>query len=178
MKAVSLILCLVVLSSCAGLRPIAGSNSWRSDQPTAEELRRVAEHGVKTVLCLRKGGPGRDWYEEEQALCDELGMELRHLGWSAQDDSQEQIERLTRALQELPPPYLIHCKHGVDRTGLAAAVFRVVVLGHSKERAKSELSIWNGHWPIFGMAAMDRAWRDFRWPNSDGTVAFNTTTAP
>jgi protein tyrosine phosphatase (PTP) superfamily phosphohydrolase (DUF442 family) len=177
-RAASLILCLFVLTSCVGLQRIAGSDSWRSYQPKAEDLRRVAEHGVQTVLCLRKGGPGRDWYEEEAALCRELGMELRHLGWSAQDDSQEQIERLTRALQELPGPYLIHCKHGVDRTGLAAAVFRVVVLGHPKKLAKSELSIWNGHLPAFGMQAMDRAWQDFRWPNPEETVASNTVTAP
>ena len=173
MRAASLILCLVVLSSCVGLRPIAGSDSWRSDQPTPAEIRRLAERGVKTVLCLRKGGPGRDWYEEEAAVCRELGLELRHLNWSALDDSQEQIERLTRALQELPGPYLIHCKHGVDRAGLAAAVFRVVVLGHSKERAKSELSFWSGHLPFFGTRAMDRALRNFRWPNPEEIVAVN-----
>ena len=178
MRAAILILCAVVLSSCVGLRPIAGSDSWRSDQPTAEELRRVAEHGVKTVLCLRKGGPGRDWYEEEAALCRELGMELRHLSWSALDDSPEQIERLTRALEELPAPYLIHCKHGVDRTGLAAAVFRVVVLGHPKEHAKFELSIWNGHLPFFRTRAMDRAWRDFQWPAPEKIARVDTSSAP
>ena len=177
MRAASLILCLFVLSSCVNLRPIAGSDSWRSDQPTAADLRLMAERGVKTVLCLRKGGPGRDWYREEAALCQELGMEIRHLGWSAHDDSQEQIERLTRALETLPAPYLIHCKHGVDRTGLAAAVFRVVVLGHSKESAKSELSFWSGHLPIFGTQAMDRAFRGFRWPDPEEIVAV-TTKAP
>ena len=137
----------------------------------------MAEAGVKTVLCLRKGGSGRDWYEEEAALCRELGMEIRHLGWSAHDDSQDQIERLTHALQELPAPYLIHCKQGIDRTGLAAAVFRVVVLGHPKELAKSELSIWNGHVPVLGLQAMDRAWQDFRWPHRE-EIAANTATAP
>jgi protein tyrosine phosphatase (PTP) superfamily phosphohydrolase (DUF442 family) len=177
-RAASLILCLLVISSCVGPRPIAGSDSWRSDQPTAAEIRRLADHGVKTVLCLRKGGAGRDWYEEEAALCRELGLELRHLGWSAHDDSQEQIERFTRALQELPAPYLIHCKHGVDRTGLASAVFRVVVLGHSKERAKSELSFWSGHLPFFGTQAMDRAWRDFHWSSSLEELALNDSKAP
>lgn len=158
------LLCLLFCASCAGMRTIEGSDSWRAPQPSPDDLRVAAEQGVNTVLCLRKGQAGRPWYDEELAVCRDLGLNFRVLNWSALDSSQEQIDRLVQALQELPPPYLIHCKHGVDRSGLAAAVFRVVALGHDKRDAGSELSILNGHLPFFATRAMDKAWRRFRWP--------------
>ncbi|BBP73951.1 MULTISPECIES: phosphatase domain-containing protein [Pseudomonas] len=37
-------------------------------------------------------------------------------------------------------PVLMHCKHGSDRTGLMAAMYRVVVEGWSKEDALSEMT--------------------------------------
>lgn len=164
--------CALLLASCAGMRTIEGSDSWRAPQPDESDLRIAAQQGVKTVLCLRKTR-GRAWAAEEEAVCRELGLNFRVLNWSALDSSQDQIDALIAALEELPPPYLFHCKHGVDRAGLAAAVFRVVVLGHSKEDAGEELSIVNGRVAMFGTEAMDRAWRHFRWPrlDSDTSVA-------
>ena len=146
------------------MHTIGGSDSWRAPQPTAGELRVAAAQGVNTVLCLRKARPGRPWYEEELATCRDLGLNFRTLDWSALKSDPEQIARLIQALQELPPPYLIHCKHGVDRSGLAAAVFRVVALGHKKHDAGTELSLLNGHLSFLATGAMDEAWRNFRWP--------------
>lgn len=160
------------------MKTISGSDSWRSSQPSPDDLRYAAAQGVKTVLCLRKATPGRPWYDEEAAVCREIGLNLRVLHWSALNSSQKQIDALIDALSELPPPYLIHCKHGVDRTGLAAAVLRVVVLGHSKKRAASELSILNGHLPVFATRAMDRAWKRFRWPRAQNELAAGTTAGP
>ncbi|MCP2024204.1 tyrosine-protein phosphatase [Pseudomonas laurylsulfatiphila] len=41
---------------------------------------------------------------------------------------------------EVQGPVLMHCKHGSDRTGLMAAMYRVVVQGWSKEDALSEMT--------------------------------------
>lgn len=152
------------------MRPIEGSDSWRSPQPSPKDLRFVAEQGVNSVICLRTAKPGQRWYDEELAACRELGLNFRALDWSARNDSQDQIDRLIQALQELPPPYLIHCKHGIDRTGLAAAVFRTVALGHKRRDADSELSVWNDLWPYLETRAMNDAWDDFRWPRRDESI--------
>jgi protein tyrosine/serine phosphatase len=47
-----------------------------------------------------------------------------------------------RAIQtaESHGPVLMHCKHGSDRTGLMAAMYRVVIQGWSKEDALSEMT--------------------------------------
>lgn len=48
-----------------------------------------------------------------------------------------------RAIQQAQAngPVLMHCKHGTDRTGLMAAMYRVVVQGWSKEDALNEMTL-------------------------------------
>lgn len=48
-----------------------------------------------------------------------------------------------RAIQsaEANGPVLMHCKHGSDRTGLMAAMYRVVVQGWSKDEALNEMTM-------------------------------------
>ncbi|MNU72724.1 Tyrosine phosphatase family protein [compost metagenome] len=52
------------------------------------------------------------------------------------------ILKALRTIQtaEANGPVLMHCKHGSDRTGLIAAMYRVVVQGWSKEDALSEMT--------------------------------------
>jgi hypothetical protein len=52
------------------------------------------------------------------------------------------VLKVLRAIQaaEANGPVLMHCKHGSDRTGLMAAMYRVVVQGWSKEDALSEMT--------------------------------------
>ncbi len=56
------------------------------------------------------------------------------------DDAQ--VLKALRAIQtaESHGPVLMHCKHGSDRTGLMAAMYRVVVQGWSKEDALNEMT--------------------------------------
>lgn len=56
------------------------------------------------------------------------------------DDAE--VLKVLRAIQaaEANGPVLMHCKHGSDRTGLMAAMYRVVVQGWSKEDALSEMT--------------------------------------
>ncbi|MHC8348055.1 phosphatase domain-containing protein [Pseudomonas sp. RT4P38] len=52
------------------------------------------------------------------------------------------VLKALRAIQtaEAMGPVLMHCKHGSDRTGLMAAMYRVVVQGWSKEDAMNEMT--------------------------------------
>ncbi|MCR4541012.1 tyrosine-protein phosphatase [Pseudomonas sp. 18.1.10] len=57
------------------------------------------------------------------------------------DDSD--VLAALRAIKEAEAngPVLMHCKHGSDRTGLMAAMYRVVVQGWSKEDALNEMTL-------------------------------------
>ncbi|MDI2145353.1 MULTISPECIES: dual specificity protein phosphatase family protein [unclassified Pseudomonas] len=52
------------------------------------------------------------------------------------------VLKTLRAIQtaEANGPVLMHCKHGSDRTGLMAAMYRIVVQGWSKEDALNEMT--------------------------------------
>ena len=144
---------LLCLTSCAGIRPITGSdgNAYRSGTPSAEDLALArVNYKINSVISLR----GYD--EEEAKICELLGMNYRALGWSARNNDHAQLDRLRKAFEELPQPYLLHCLSGVDRSGAASAFYRVVILGHPRDEADNELDFFfNGHVKMFGYQAMD-----------------------
>jgi protein tyrosine/serine phosphatase len=72
---------------------------------------------------------------------------------SSDPPTPEQIERLLGLLTDpaLRPVY-VHCLHGVDRTGVAMAVYRMEVEGWAQADAVAEME-------HFGPHAM---WRDLR----------------
>jgi protein tyrosine/serine phosphatase len=56
------------------------------------------------------------------------------------DDAQVLNALRTIQAAEAKGPVLMHCKHGSDRTGLMAAMYRVVLQGWSKEDALNEMT--------------------------------------
>lgn len=70
------------------------------------------------------------------------GIEQVHLPYRTNHVDDADVLRSLRAIQsaEAKGPVLMHCKHGSDRTGLMAAMYRVVVQGWSKEDALSEMT--------------------------------------
>jgi len=96
----------------------------------------------------------------------ETDKRLRLLRWThpAADD----VRNLINILRNAPRPLLMHCQAGADRSGLAAAIWKVVVDNQSKKEADEQLSILYGHLPIGSSSAMDNCFQ--KW-NPD--VALN-----
>jgi len=76
-----------------------------------------------------------DWLSTPGVRQVQLPYRTNHV-----DDSD--VLKTLRAIQaaEASGPVLMHCKHGSDRSGLMAAMYRVVVQGWSKEDALSEMT--------------------------------------
>ncbi|TDK56393.1 phosphatase domain-containing protein [Pseudomonas moraviensis] len=76
-----------------------------------------------------------NWLSEASIKQVQLPYRTNHV-----DDSD--VLKALRAIQsaEADGPVLMHCKHGSDRTGLMAAMYRVVVQGWSKEQALKEMT--------------------------------------
>lgn len=77
----------------------------------------------------------RSWLADPDIEQVQLPYRTNHV-----DDSD--VLKALRAIQaaEANGPVLMHCRHGSDRTGLMAAMYRVVVQGWSKEDALSEMT--------------------------------------
>ena len=137
---------------------------YRSRQlDRAELIHYIKAYQIKSIVNLRGGNAGSDWYQDEIAVAHEVGVTHFDYGISANRDApDEALNAILDIVRAAPKPVLIHCKSGADRTGLIAALYQYVQEGRSAEEAAGQLSMWYGHLPFFwnSTAAMDRTfWR-------------------
>ncbi len=131
---------------------IEPGEAYRSAQLDAQTLKLVVEvYGIATVINLRGDNTGENWYDNEKAALDELGVTLVDVRMSAHElPPRAELLKLYDAFQSARGPILIHCKGGADRTGAASAIWRMMMLGESRETAAArELSPLFGHFQAF-----------------------------
>lgn len=80
--------------------------------------------------------------EADSNWLSDSGINQVQLPYRTSHVDDADVLKTLRAIQtaEASGPVLMHCKHGSDRTGLMAAMYRVVVQGWSKEDALSEMT--------------------------------------
>ena len=107
---------------------------YRSAQPDAAGMRELEMLGVKTVIDLR------DFHDDRTEARDtKLRLERVKMGtWHIEDEDIVRVLSMLRRKEN--GPFLIHCQHGADRTGVACAMFRIVEQGWSREDAIRELT--------------------------------------
>lgn len=107
---------------------------YRGGQPTGGGFSELEEKGVKTVINLRA-------VNTDQKEMAKTGMEYHHIPISPHRPKKEDIMAfLDVVLEEANHPIYLHCFHGSDRTGLFAAVYRIIGEGWSKEEAIHEMT--------------------------------------
>ena len=113
---------------------------WRSSQPDPGMVRRLAGQGFKAILNLR-GATEYGSYLLEREACRAAGIELVDFKLTSRAlPSREEILALDAIFARLPRPFLMHCKSGADRAGLAAALYLLLRKGMSAEEAARQLS--------------------------------------
>ncbi len=137
---------------------ITPGEAYRSAQLDREEFTRyIRLYHIKSIINLRGSRPGFPWYDEELAVSRELGVTHYDVDFpSIHDPSEEERRQLTDYLLTAPRPVLIHCAQGADRSGLAAAMWKVLIEKKTKAEAARQLSLWYGHMPFGDTQAMDR----------------------
>jgi protein tyrosine/serine phosphatase len=106
---------------------------YRSEQPTAEGFRNLEKLGIRTVINLR-------YFNSDDDEASGTALNLRRvkiLTWRAGDDHVLEVMRLLR--QKENGPFLIHCQHGADRTGLMSAMYRMLEQNWTPQEALAEL---------------------------------------
>jgi len=137
---------------------ITKGEAYRSAQLTGDELRQcIKDYHIKSILNLRGRMPDERWYKEELQVSEEAAVRHYDLTLSAYSElSVENARTLTELFKTAPRPILIHCQAGADRSGLVAAMWKVLVDKESKTEAGKQLSILYGHLPLGPPSAMDR----------------------
>ena len=106
---------------------------YRSAQPTAVGMKNLESLGIRTVINLR-------FFNTDEDVARDTNLQLKHvqiLTWHITDEHVIDVMRELRRTEN--GPFLIHCHHGADRTGLMSALYRVLEQDWSTTDALDEL---------------------------------------
>lgn len=149
-----------------------GPGLYRSNHPDAARLEEYARRGVRSVLNLR-GAHHQAPYKFEAEACARLGLPLKVVAMSArQAPNREAILALIEAYRTMPRPILVHCKSGADRTGLAGAVWKLVIEGRPISEARRQLSPRFLHFRWSKTGVLDRFLEAYAARLAQGPIAF------
>ncbi|MBC3268788.1 dual specificity protein phosphatase family protein [Pseudomonas sp. SWRI81] len=107
---------------------------YRSALPSAGAVPLLKNLHVVTVINFLP--------EADSAWLSDPGIKQVQLPYRTNHVDDSDVLKVLRAIQsaEADGPVLMHCKHGSDRTGLMAAMYRLVVQGWTKEQALKEMT--------------------------------------
>lgn len=137
------------------LRPVEEGRLYRSGCMSADGFRdAIQKLGIKTVISFWDEDPDPTLYAnrfshvsiKESELCKSMGVNYRFIYVQLINDDRAGKDRPTAIDDflavmddEANYPVLIHCKAGLHRTGVMAAVYRMEYNGWTREEALHEL---------------------------------------
>ena len=114
---------------------------YRGGQPTAQGFKELAGRGVGVVIDLRGD-------EGERAQVTKLGMQYVAIPWHCFNPQNERFAQFLRVIRENPDKKIfVHCRLGVDRTGMMIASYRMGEQGWNPGEAAREMA-------AFGFSSM------------------------
>lgn len=145
------------LEEQGNFHPITPGEAYRSAQLDRDELDYyIRKFNIHAIINLRGQNEGDAWYRQEIETSRNLNVSHFDLDLSAEKaPTQSEVAELLRLFRIAPRPVLIHCQAGADRSGLAAALWKMVIDGLPKSEARDQLSIRFGHMPFGPTRVLD-----------------------
>jgi protein tyrosine/serine phosphatase len=107
---------------------------YRSQQPSALGMQNLEKLGIRTVINLRAFNSDAQLVRGTTLRTERVKI----LTWDIDDQHVVDVMRMLK--DSANGPFLIHCQHGADRTGLMSAMYRILEQGWSPDEALEELS--------------------------------------
>jgi len=108
---------------------------FRGGQPTEKGYEKLKRMGVGIVVDLRLSGK-----ETEKQDVTKAGMQFVAIPWHCLYPRDHVFAKFLELLRENPDKRVfVHCRYGVDRTGMMVAAFRMAMQGWSAEEAAGEM---------------------------------------
>jgi len=124
---------------------------YRSAQLSGDELEKyIQEKGIKTILNLRGRRRSEDWYQKEEEIVLKYNVKLHDVRISPGELPKfERLMSIIDVLLGAERPLLIHCYHGVDRTGLVSGIALSIEEDPPIHIVKRQFSLRYGRFPVF-----------------------------
>ena len=114
---------------------------FRSNQPTFERLEALKQQGIENIVNLR-GKSEAAHYLVEEDRCRSLGLRMHSIELNARSVPEKRhLKDLIELFRSLDGPFMMHCKSGSDRAGLASVIYLVTQKGEPLSKAKRMLSL-------------------------------------
>lgn len=164
----SVVACLACASSRFTVSHVSGG-VWRSAQPKdPRDWAMIRKLGIRRIVKLNFADEGGDaaaseygitvYYAPLEPSGDENPIEALANVFKPLDDGA--LVRIEDVLEEATPeePVLVHCTHGMDRTGLVIARYRVLHDGWAPRDAMNEALSYGYHPEL---VALETHWLKF-----------------
>jgi tyrosine-protein phosphatase SIW14 len=111
------------------------SQLLRGGQPTEAGFEELSKRGIGLVINLRGDS------KAERAMVEKLGMQYVSIPWHCAYPKDRQVAQFLSVLRANPDKKIfVHCRLGVDRTGLMIASYRMAEQGWTAARAHREMA--------------------------------------
>jgi protein tyrosine/serine phosphatase len=140
----------LALQANGNFHTVVPGEMYRSAQPSGEDVAAyAARYGIRSIINLRGENAQTEWYREEVAASQSSKVQHFDFRMSANHElTPDRAQELVAMMRNAPKPVLIHCMHGADRSGLAAALYMAVVKKQPGDKAGDQLSMLYGHLPF------------------------------
>jgi protein tyrosine/serine phosphatase len=124
---------------------------WRGASPTRADAAWLVQHGVRTVVSLQLDmRPAFESASLDPRVARSVSY-FRVRDFPAVDvlthhHLDERVSYVLAIINEAPKPVFVSCRAGVDRTGIIAAAYRVLVEGKSRQQAIAEMDAFHSPW--------------------------------
>ncbi|RCL02507.1 MAG: Protein tyrosine/serine phosphatase [Candidatus Tokpelaia sp. JSC188] len=164
----ALLAIILLLGTWMGIEQFAGNfhevipgEFYRSGQLKPKDIAYFHRlYNIRSIINLRDDISSAELGDEKN-FARKVGIVFYHFPFSSKKILPvNEIEKLMDIMKQAPKPLLIHCNHGANRTGLAAAVYMAKIAGQSNLLSEWQLSPYYGHisLPIFGRCMMNKSW--------------------
>jgi len=106
---------------------------YRSEQPTALGMQNLEKLGIRTVINLRAFNDDLDEMRGTALRAVHVPVHTWHL------ETEDVVAVMRELRRPENGPFLIHCQHGADRTGLMSAMYRMLEQNWTADAALAEL---------------------------------------
>ncbi len=138
---------------------------YRGAQPSKAALLQLDSAGVRTIVNLRWSADSL-WQERQWILETQMNYKVIPLTYLTLPTRAQVHQFLSVLDDEANRPIFVHCQHGVDRTGMMLAIWRIAREGWSADQAYAEMRDIGFHkFPMyhFKFAVYDFAAKWERW---------------
>lgn len=113
---------------------------YRSNQPGHWRLKRYRRMGIRTILYLRASSEKWAYHFERESVAA-LDMTMINVPLhSCSAPTRAAVQSLIETFRSIAKPFLMHCKSGADRAGIASAIYLIVMEGKDVTAARRMLS--------------------------------------